>query len=291
MRPDVVLAHGGWAVQVATLAHPRRGPNFVWQRILGFSDGMTHGMRARWWRVVCGRVDAAVALAPAMEVELRALGFTGPVWTIPNFRRSERFVAVDRGSAAERLRHDLGIAADVSLLGLVGHLIEQKRPERALDVLARVRDSGTDAQLIVAGNGPLEDAFVAETRARHLTQAVHMLGHRDDVEQVLGALDLLLVTSDAEGIPGIVIEAQMTGCPVVTYPVGAVDTVVDDGQTGVVLAKPDTVLMAAAVGRLLAEPVHRRALGDEGRRRADLFSTTRAATAYAAHLASLVAAR
>ena len=109
-----------------------------------------------------------------------------------------------------------------------------------------------------------------------------MLGHRDDVETVLGALDLLLLTSAAEGIPGIVIEAQMAGCPVVTYPVGAVASVVDDGHTGVVLARADPQLMADAVVQLLGATRSPSAmLGVEGRRRADEFSTaTRAAAAY-----------
>ena len=87
---------------------------------------------------------------------------------------------------------------------------------------------------------------------------------------MLGALDLLLVTSDAEGIPGIVIEAQMTGCPVVTYPVGAVDVVVDDGQTGVVLREARHRAHGRR-GRPVARrsECRRRAFGAEGRRRAD----------------------
>ena len=56
--------------------------------------------RRLWWRVVVRRIDAAVALTPTMDQELRDLGFTGPVWTIGNFRDPERFVAVDRDQAA-----------------------------------------------------------------------------------------------------------------------------------------------------------------------------------------------
>ena len=59
---------------------------------------------------MCRRLDAAVALAPEMEHELRALGFTGPVWTIPNFRDPERFVAVDRAAASKQLRAELALA-------------------------------------------------------------------------------------------------------------------------------------------------------------------------------------
>jgi glycosyltransferase involved in cell wall biosynthesis len=287
LRPDVVLAHGGWAVQVVAIASPRRGPIVVWQRILGFSGGVTRGVRRRWWRVVCRRVDAAVALAPMMERELRAIGYAGPVWTIANFRRPDRFIAVDRARANRALRAELSIPPGTALLGLVGHLIEQKRPERALDVLTRVRATGAEAHLIVAGTGPLESQLVTATHEQSLAPFVHVLGHRDDVESVLGAVDVLLLTSQSEGIPGIVIEAQMTGCPVVTYPVGAVASVVDDGRTGIVVPRPEPQLMADAVVRLLKSPEILDAFGREGRRRAEQFSTTRAAMTYRTHFDSL----
>ena len=174
LRPDVVLAHGGWAVQVAALASPRRGPALVWQRILDFSAGMTRGGRARWWRVVCRRVDAAVALAPAMEQELRAHRFRRAGVDDPELpsARALRRRRPGRGEHAAA-RASSAIGAEPALLGLVGHLIEQKRPERALDVLGRVRATGADAHLVVAGTGPLEPAFVDEARAPSLAPVVH----------------------------------------------------------------------------------------------------------------------
>jgi glycosyltransferase involved in cell wall biosynthesis len=78
---------------------------------------------------------------------------------------------------------------------------------------------------------------------------------------------------------------------VVSYPLGAVASVVQDGRTGVVLARPDNELMAAAVVDLLRRPDTRAALGTEARARAGRFATAHAAEQYAAHLASLLATR
>jgi glycosyltransferase involved in cell wall biosynthesis len=289
--PHVVMAHGGWAAEVTVLAIPRGGPLVVWQRILGFPVSRWGPMRRRWWRAVADRVDAAVALTDDLEQELRQLGFDGPIWVIPNSRRPDRFVHLDREVEARRLREDLGLADGAPLLGFVGHLVVQKRAERTVDVLAKVRAAGVDAHLVVAGDGPQRRRLEAAVRDLGLGQHVTLLGHRDDVEHILAAVDVCLLTSDAEGIPGVAIEAQMAGTPIVTFPMGGVREVVEDGVTGVVLPQSDTAVMADAVVSLLHDPERRLAMGVEARRRTPDFAASRAAVRYAAELVELERAR
>jgi glycosyltransferase involved in cell wall biosynthesis len=288
---DVVIAHGGWPVQVATLARWGNRPVVVWQRILGFPPGFWDRARHRWWAFVARRADAAVALTDDLADELRRLGFRGPVWVIANSRRPERFSAIDRQRAGPALRCALGIDLDVPLLGFVGHLVEQKRPQLAVDVLARVRARGVPAELVVAGDGPLRREVESRARALGLDDVVHLVGHRHDVEHVYGGLDVLLLTSEVEGIPGVTIEAQMTGCPVVTFPLGdGVRSVVEDGRTGVVLDSEDVDAMTDAVVSLLTDHERRHRLGDAARRASSSLSTRSAAQEYSARLTSLLRA-
>ena len=83
---------------------------------------------------------------------------------------------------------------------------------------------------------------------------MHVLGHRNDIPQILAAIDVFILTSDAEGLPGVLIEAQMAGCPVVTVPVGGVRDLVDDGETGIVTDGLDPEELAAASIELLRDP-------------------------------------
>src|SRR5262245_37993655 len=153
------MAHGGRAVEAAVLVRRRGHPLVVWQRILGFPPSIWRPL-SRWrWRLVVRRIDAAVALTSDLGDELLRLGFEGPVWAIPNFRDPEPFVAVDRTLAGRQLREELGVEPDTGLIGLVGHLIEQKRPDRALDTLQTVHRLGEPAHLVVAGDGPLRSTF------------------------------------------------------------------------------------------------------------------------------------
>jgi glycosyltransferase involved in cell wall biosynthesis len=290
---DVVLAHGGSAAQAAVLARGLAGPPLVWQRILGFSSSIWGPVRRRWWRVMLRRIDVVVAMTRALEHEVRQLGFTGPVWEIGayNTRAPERFVSVDRTEARARLCREIGVDEDVPLLGFVGHLVEQKRPERALEVLRRVIEHSDRVHLVVAGDGPLRTRVRREVRERGLGDHVSLLGHRSDVEQVYAGVDVLLLTSDDEGIPGVAVEAQMAGCPVVTFPLGGVDTVVENGRTGFVLARPDTALMADQAARLLQSPDLRHRFGSEARLTAERFSTSQAAETYGTRLSELYEAR
>ena len=281
---DVVLAHGAASARAAVIARRRDGPLLVWKRI---SPGAWRPVQRRWWRAIARRVDAVVALTPQIKDEMRGLGYSGPVWVIRNARHPDRFVTVDRASEGVRLRRQIGIADDTPLLGFVGNLSREKRAERTLDVLARVLAQDQAAHLVVAGDGPLRAAFEQEVSARGLEGHVSSLGHRTDVERLFGGVDLLLLTSDVEGIPGVAIEAQMSGCPVVTFPTGGVREAVEDGVTGVVLDRPDTALMADEVLRLLRCPERRERLGGDGRRRADAFSTDRVADEYSARLDDL----
>jgi glycosyltransferase involved in cell wall biosynthesis len=289
--PDVVLAHGGWPTQVVALAVGRRGPLLVWQRILGFPDKMWRPLRRRWWSVVARRVDAAVALTTDQGGELRRLGYRGPVWVIPNFRKPDRFRIIPRDVAAARLRAEVGVPAETPLLGFVGHLVRQKRPDRALDVLAQVRLRGCAAHLVVAGAGPLRTDLESRAQRLGMDGAVTFLGERDDVEWVLGGVDLALLTSEAEGIPGVAIEAMMAGCPVVSVPVMGVAEVIEDGATGLVLDTDDPAAMAQAVARLLADDEARAAMSRESRSRTDRFSASAAAAVYAERLTAALAGR
>lgn len=288
---DVVLAHGGWAAQVAALAVPRPGPLLVWQRILGFPDEVWGPARRRWWRAVAGRFDVGVALTDDLEAELRRLGFDRPVWVIPNSRQPDRFMGLDRVEAAARLRAELAVPDEVPLIGFVGHLVHQKRPERALEVVARLRDLGTDVHLVVAGDGPRRASLEVQARTSGLDGSVTFLGHRPDVEHVLGGVALALITSEAEGIPGVAIEALMAGCPVVTVPVGGVAQVVTDGVTGVLLERHDPAEMAQAVAALLADPARLAAMGEEGRARTTSFTASATAPIYAERLSAALAER
>ncbi len=144
---------------------------------------------------------------------------------------------------------------------------------------------------MVAGTGPLRPDLEAHAERLGVAGAVTFLGHRSDVEWVFGGVDVALLTSEAEGIPGVAIEALMAGCPMVTVPVGGVTEVVEHGVTGLVLDGDEPAEMAAAVARLLDDDETRAAMSRAARLRTDRFSASAAAAVYAERLTAALAGR
>src|SRR4029079_7702782 len=120
----------------------------------------------------------------------------------------------------------------------------------------------------------------AEAARAGATDRVTFLGRRDDVERILAGAEVLLVTSDLEGVPGVAIEAAMAGCPVVSVPVGGVADVVEDGVTGLVVADADVAHLADAVVALLEDPARRDVMSRAGRARTEDFSSATTARVY-----------
>ncbi|MER7844424.1 glycosyltransferase [Kitasatospora sp. NPDC096077] len=151
--------------------------------------------------------------------------------------------------AAERARY---AADDELLLVLCSRLSAEKRPERAVEALARLRARGLPAVLVVAGAGPLRDRLAA--RAARLRLPVRFLGHlngRTELAGLLGSADVVLAPGPVETFGLAAMEALACGTPVVASRSSALPGLI--GLAGV--AAVDTGAgFAAAVGQLLRRP-------------------------------------
>jgi len=153
-------------------------------------------------------------------------------------------------------RASLGLPADGLIVGFVGRLTGIKRPDRFLRIAATV----PQATFVVVGNGPLHDEVA---RAATALPNVRLLDWHDDVALVLSAIDVLVLTSDNEGVPLSLIEAASVGVPVVSVDVGGVREIVEDGVTGIIVR--DEAQLAEAVSQLTGDAALRRKLGEQAR--------------------------
>jgi glycosyltransferase involved in cell wall biosynthesis len=208
-------------------------------------------------------VDAFVAVSPETaafakrrrEVDERRL------FVIPNGIPLSRFHP--EPGARERVRRDLRIEADSWVIGTVGRIAVEKNQALLLRAVAPLL--GRRTHLVLVGDGPLLPALSELASALGVAELVHFLGARRDVPDLLNALDTFVLCSDLEGLPLVIPEAMATGLPVVATRVGGIPTVIDEGQTGFLVATGDEAALRDRVARLQAAPELSRAFGAQAR--------------------------
>jgi starch synthase (maltosyl-transferring) len=171
----------------------------------------------------------------------------------------------DRAQREEDARREMGAAADDLLVGTVGRLAPQKNPDLFLDVVRRVHGVEPRARFVWIGEGGLAAVLRGRIAEAGLESVVRLTGLRSDVPRLLKGLDLFLLTSDAEGLPNVVLEAMAARRAVVATDAGGTREAV--GEAGLVRAAGDGEGLAAAVLELLNDPAERSRRGDAGRER------------------------
>ena len=155
-------------------------------------------------------------------------------------------------------RTALALPVDNLQCAFIGRVTQIKRPDRFLDVVNEITKRSIELNFFIAGDGEL--LAMCRERIKKEGLPVTILGWQSDIERVLSAADIVVLTSDNEGTPLSLIQAGMAGIPVVTTNVGSVPEVVLDGSTGIVTGL-DVQEVAEALEKLVNDKVLRSKLG------------------------------
>jgi sugar transferase (PEP-CTERM/EpsH1 system associated) len=263
VQPHVVHTHGwGTLVEGIVAARLARVPAIV------HGEHGTLQLRTyqRWiqrhgWAKADRVLSVSSRLAERMSAET---GFPlSRIETIRNGVEMARFGRITRAEA----RMSLGLPSDVLVIGTAGRLVPVKDHASLLNAVHRLQQWGLRPTLLVAGDGPLRGSLAEQAAALGIAQQVNLLGHRSDIETILAALDLFVLSSTSEGLPNTVLEAMATGVPVVATRVGGVDELVEDGSTGLLVKSGDSDALAHALADLLRAPARRAEMAASARRR------------------------
>lgn len=177
-----------------------------------------------------------------------------------------------RGDAAAK-RKELGLADDELLVGIVARLVPVKCHAVLLDAFRQVTGNVPRARLLVVGSGELMEPLRRRAEELGIGQQVLFLGNRRDVPELLGILDLFVLSSSSEGLSMTLIEAMSSGLPVVATAVGGNGEIVVNHHTGLLVPAADADRLARAIEHLLYDRSAARTLGTNGIARSkELFS-------------------
>ncbi len=158
-----------------------------------------------------------------------------------------------RGTEEQRqaFRQELGFSSDAAIVGVVANL----RPVKALDVFIKaaklVSDSCPTARFVLVGDGPEKQRLEQLCAELEITPLVRFLGKRLDIPEILGCLDIGILSSSSESFSNSIVEYMAAGLPVVCTAVGGAREAVEDGVNGFVVQPGDYESMAFKVISIL----------------------------------------
>lgn len=247
-RPDAIFCPGSHYTGVAAWTRLRLGracpPTLG--KVSNALDRVDHGRVTGWahrhWLTAHPRfLDRIVAMTPASaDSAASAMGIgREAIAVIPNPPALPIPGAVAPPLPPERF-----------ILG-VGRLAPQKRWDRLIAALPTLADRAVS--LVILGEGAERTALEAQARALAVADRVHLPGHAADPIPAMQRAALVALTSDYEGVPGVLREALSVGTPVVTTDSApSVAEIVSDPTLGTILARDDAAGLSAALDRWLA---------------------------------------
>jgi glycosyltransferase involved in cell wall biosynthesis len=184
------------------------------------------------------------------------------VVVIPNGVDTQRFRPRWPSTA---LRRELGLSEFDPVVGAIAALRPEKNHVLFLRAAAIVRQELPAARFLVVGDGPERMPLETLSQSLDLKGAVHFLGTRRDIPEVLSLIDILALTSHTEASPVSILEAMACEKPVVATRVGSVPEMVRDGQTGYLADAGDAEALARGIVDLLTHAERAAAFGRAGR--------------------------
>ncbi len=226
-----------------------------------------------WWRRslslqlerLGGRVtDVFLTVSEEEAADARRLRIHAGATAVLNGRSPALFHPDPEARA--RLRAEFGASEDDCVITAVSRLVRHKGHPELLRAMEATPDNAVlwvVGERLASDHGEDLDPHFARAEAA-LGQRVKRLGYREDIPAILAASDVFCLPSHFEGLPMSIIEAMLTGLPVVATDIRGPREQVKDGETGFLVPPMTDAPLAAALSRLARDPALRARMGAAG---------------------------
>jgi glycosyltransferase involved in cell wall biosynthesis len=215
------------------------------------------------------RADAMIAVCQATADALVKSG-------IESARITVAYSGVDLtrviSPASPETLASLGVRTGVPLVVMVAALVGHKDPLTFVRAMDAARRSVPNIQGLMVGEGPLRGDVEREISSLGLGDVVHLAGYRTDADSLMSVADVVALSSEDDGIGGVVIDAMSFGKPVAATAAGGIPEAVVHDETGLLVPIRDSVALGNAIARLITDRELAERMGANGIRRAPLFS-------------------
>jgi glycogen(starch) synthase len=183
---------------------------------------------------------------------------------VPNGVDPEKFKPIENQEAVKR-QFGLG---DKPCVLFVGSLIPRKGLPFLIEAAKKIVKEQSETKFLIVGEGPLRKKLANSLEAANLSGNFTFLGNvkEDRLPAVYNCADVFALPSIQEGQGIVLLEAQASAKPVVAFDVGGVNEAVRNGETGLLVKRGSTDMLADAIMKLLSDKALREKMGANGRR-------------------------
>jgi glycosyltransferase involved in cell wall biosynthesis len=171
----------------------------------------------------------------------------------------------DQEEGRRRVRQEYSVNDSEILIGSLGRLVWQKGFEYFIHAMPILIRDLPEAKFLIVGEGPLRQELEGQTRSLGIQDRLVFTGHRNDIRDMMAAMDIIVIPSLLEGFPMITLEAMAMEKPIVTTSIDGIMEQIGDGREGLLIAPKSPPALAQAVKRLVDNPDYARSLGINAR--------------------------
>jgi len=244
---DILHSHGHLATVYGTIAAKMAGVPVVLTHVPGLNRSKRFRRKLINW-LVFRWVSKILTTGEAVREDVLQNNFALPsdrVISLGNSIDFDRFATVRADS--EQIKESLGLRPGSFVFGTIGRLAPTKGYSYLIDAFADVKQAIPNAELVFIGDGRLKNELQQQAKNTTCSKSIHFLGRRDDIPELLRALDAFVLTSVAEGMPRSLLEAMAANVPCIATDVGGIPEIIDDGKFGSLVTPANRQELAEAM--------------------------------------------
>lgn len=273
-RPDIVHTHtskagvlgrlAAWITGVPVIIHTPHGHVFY-----GHFSALPSWAFLQMERALAWITDGLIGLTSAeiREHLERGVGQADQFAVVPSGIDLDRF---RKARANGKIVPDwFGCPSAAYVVGSVGWLTSVKGHRFLVDTLTILKNEHHNLHLVIIGTGDESGALLRRAEQAGISHAVHLLGHREDIDTCLAGFDSFVLPSLNEGMGRGLIEAMAAGLPVIASRVGGIPALIDDGKNGLLVPAGDSAALADAIRKVAHDAAWAVELGAQAMRTID----------------------
>jgi glycosyltransferase involved in cell wall biosynthesis len=252
---DIIHCHAHKPTVYGTIAATLAKTPVVLAHVHGL--GRTGNFRRKLTNfLIIKKIDRLISVANAVKndfLKSNWLVSADKLSILDNSIDYKRFANIS--TTKEEAKCMLGLPTDALVFGTVARLSPNKGQLFLIKAFEKVKRTLPSAHLIFAGDGRIRHQLEKEAKETGLSDSIHFLGQRSDIEQVYKAMDTFVLPSiDSEGMPRVILEAMAAGIPCIGTNIGGTPEVLGDNEFGYIVQPKDPDEIARVMVALTKMP-------------------------------------